>query len=129
MAYLNFTGLHAGPVAIAADSAATARFTALEWAVVAIARKDRLSSLNRPSRLSTAMAVIFGGQGGDPRLADPQLEALRRVAVLGWHHGYAIPRQEISAFHAAGYTPEQYETLLASISRGRSAMNQGKRFR
>lgn len=129
MAYLNFTELQAGPAAIAADTAPKARFSALEWSVVAIAQKDRLSSLNKPSRIGAAMGVIFGSRRGDPRLADPQLEALRRVAVLGWHHGYAVPRHEIRAFHDAGYTPDHYEALLASISRGRSALNQGKRTR
>ena len=37
---------------------------------------------------------------------------------------------EIRAFHAAGFTLEQYETLMASISRGRSEMNErGRRGR
>ena len=57
-----------------------------------------------------------------------QPDRLPRVSVLAWHKGYAVPRHEIRAFHEAGFTPEQYETLLASISRGRAALNQGKRF-
>jgi hypothetical protein len=72
--------------------------------------------------------MIFGGERPNPKLADQKLEALRRVAVLAWHKGYALPRHEIRAFHEAGFTPDQYETLLASISRGRAALNQGKRF-
>jgi alkylhydroperoxidase family enzyme len=129
MAYLNFSEVQSGAAASVAKPIAKSGFSALEWSVVAIAQKDQLSSLNKPGRMAVALSVIFGGFKGDPALADPQLEALRRVAVLAWHHGYAVPRNEIHAFHAAGYTAEQYETLMASISRGRSALNQGKRFR
>ena len=129
MAYLNFSEVQGGAAATVAKPAPKSGLSALEWSVVAIAQKDRLSSLNKPGRMAMALGVIFGGSTGDPTLADSQLEALRRVAVLAWHHGYAVSRHEISAFHAAGYTAEQYETLLASISRGRAALNQGKRFR
>jgi hypothetical protein len=143
MAYLNFTELQGTPIAAPADvltgdvsiadimapESRTAGFTGLEWSVVAIAQKDRLSSLGTPGRLSVALGSIFGSQGGSARLADPRLEALRRLSVLAWHHGYSVPRHEIRAFHQAGYTPEQYEMLLDSISRGRSALNQGRRTR
>jgi alkylhydroperoxidase family enzyme len=133
MAYLNFSELQgsaiAAPADVVAQVARTTGFTALEWSVVAIAQKDRLSSLATPSRLSVAFGSIFAAQSGSPRLADTRLEALRRMAVLAWHHGDAVPSHEIRSFHEAGFTPEQYETLLDSISRGRSALNQGRRFR
>jgi hypothetical protein len=129
MAFLDFTELQGAPIATPVDVAEKISFTALEWSVVAIAQKDRLSSLATPGRLSVALGSIFGSQGSSHRLADPRLEALRRISVLAWHHGYSIPRHEIRAFHEAGYTPEQYETLLDSISHGRSALNQGRRFR
>lgn len=129
MAYLNFSELQGSPVAVPADVVAQSGFSALEWSVVAIAQKDRLSSLGMPGRLSIALGTIFGSPKPNPQLADPKLEALRRVSVLAWHHGYSVPRHEIHAFHQAGYTPEHYEKLLASISRGRSALNQGRRTR
>jgi len=128
MAYLNFAALQGSPVAMPADVLPVTGFSALEWQVVAIAQRDRLASLEKPGKLSVALGVIFGGESPNPKLADQKLEALRRVAVLAWHKGYALPRHEIRAFHEAGFTPEQYETLLASISRGRAALNQGKRF-
>ena len=129
MAYLNFSALEGSPVAIPADLLETprARLSALEWQVVAIAQHDRLASLNEPGRIAIALGAIFGSKRANPRLADPRLEALRRVAVHAWHRGYAVPRAEIRAFHEAGFTPEQYETLLASVSRGRAALNQGTR--
>lgn len=133
MAFLNFSELQGTPIAAPVDVVARlprdAGFTALEWSVVAIAQNDRLASLATPGRLSIALGTVFGTQTGSPRLADPRLEALRRMAVLAWHHGDAVPRSEIQSFHQAGFTPEQYETLLDSISRGRSALNQGRRFR
>jgi len=129
MAYLNFSELQGSPVAAPADVATVTGLSGLEWSVVAIAQKDRLSSLKTPGRMSMAMGVIFGKQNANPQLADPRLEALRRMSVLAWHHGFAVPRHEIRRFHEAGFTADQYEMLLASVSRGRSALNQGKRIR
>ncbi|NIJ19073.1 hypothetical protein FHS95_000742 [Sphingomonas naasensis] len=131
MAYLNFAALQGSPIATPVDLIAAPRsqtgFSALEWQVVAIAQHDRLSSLEKPGKLSVALGMIFGGQRPNPELADTRLEALRRLAVLAWHKGYAVPRAAIRAFHEAGFSLEQYETLLASISRGRAALNQGNR--
>lgn len=124
MGYLNFSELQGGPNAAIADKPRVATLSALEWSVVAIAQHDRLSSLEEPSRVSVALGMLFGGQRPNPRLADAKLEALRRMAVLAWHKGYAVPLREIRAFHKAGYTPDQFETLLTSISRGRAAMNE-----
>ncbi|MBW6522875.1 hypothetical protein KZ810_05135 [Sphingomonas sp. RHCKR47] len=99
------------------DAPAT-QLSALEWSVVAIARNDRLSSLREPSRLSVAMGGLFGARH-NPRLADPRLEALRRMAVLSWHHGYTVPTSALTAFTDAGFTIAQYETLMASIASSR----------
>ena len=136
MAYIDFTSAHDQLLAPtprhdpvpAGTSAATvadpvAHLSALEWSVVAIAREDRLSSLRAPSRLSVAMGGLFGSRH-NPRLADPQLEALRRMAVLSWHHGYTVPTSALTAFTDAGYTMAQYETLLASIAAARVARKQ-----
>lgn len=124
MAYLALDTAHAqGGAAIAsayADEAVTVeqRLGALEWSVVAIARNDSLSSLRAPGRMSVALGNIFGRRQ-NPRLADPRLEALRRMAVLAWHQGFAVPVSEIKAFLAAGFTADQYETVLASIGTAR----------
>lgn len=121
MAYLNFSPLQGEPVAdLISTRPATVGFSALEWQVVALAQRDRMSSLRRPSRLSMALGVVFGGQRFSPMLADERLEALRRAAVIAWRRGPALPPQEVRAFQEAGFTPEQYDTLLASISGGRA---------
>lgn len=134
MAYIDFAAAHDpllapaprhDPVpATAPDAPAPAgQLTALEWSVVAVARGDRLSSLRAPSRLSVAMGGLFGSRP-NPRLADPQLEALRRMAVLSWHHGYTVPTSALTAFTDAGYTMAQYETMLGSIAAARVARKQ-----
>lgn len=123
MAYIDFNEAPAAAMAatprhdqILADD--RARLSPLEWSVVAIARGDRLSSLRHPGRLSMALGSVFGSRT-NPRLADPKLEALRRLAVLSWHHGFQVPASAVKAFLAAGFTTDQYETMLASISAAR----------
>ncbi|MDE0879028.1 MAG: hypothetical protein OSB00_10265 [Sphingomonas bacterium] len=100
-------------------SASTPRLSALEWSVVALAERDRLSTLRVPGRMAVAMRILFG-DSPNPQLADPRLEALRRIAVLSWHHGYTIPSFEVSAFLAAGFSNDLYELVVDSISRGRA---------
>lgn len=125
MAYMNFSEANAissfdGAIVQHVATAPETRLSGLEWSVVAIAQRDSLSSLNAPGRVSIALGALFGGKR-DPRLADPRLEALRRMAVLAWHRGYSVPVSEVKAFLAAGFTTHHYDVLLASISRGRTA--------
>lgn len=125
MAYLDLTmpAAAAAPTLLpprAAD-AVTKLFERREWEVIVLARQDGLASLREPNRFERAMAWLFGG-GVNRGLADPRLEALRRLAVLAWHHGYAVPVSAIEAFKAAGFSMEQLEMVLASISAGRSGL-------
>jgi hypothetical protein len=123
MAYVAFQEIGAARIArdavLAQQGAAAirpdARLSALEWQVVALARRDRVSSLREPSRLTRAISNIFG-ESRNPRLADPSLEALRRMAVLSWHHGYSVPSHEVRAFLASGYSADQYELMVDSIA-------------
>jgi hypothetical protein len=126
MAYIDFASAAHGAAAIATAPrhdplpvAAEPQLSALEWLVVAIARRDGLASLRAPGRLSMAMGVLFGTKP-NPRLADPKLEALRRLAVLSWHHGFAVPASAVKNFLAAGYSTDQYEALVASIASART---------
>jgi hypothetical protein len=103
--------------------AAEPRLSALEWAVVALARRDSLASLRKPGRIGAAMAALFGARQ-NPRLTDPRLEAVRRISVMAWHYSYALPVSEIANFLKAGFSADQFEMLLASISRGRGLRKQ-----
>lgn len=90
--------------------AAPAGFSVLEWSVVMLARHDRPSSLREPGHIARLLGRLLGG-GFNRRLADPRLEALRRMAVLTWHHSYSVPKREIHAFFAAGFSADHYELL------------------
>lgn len=114
-----------GMAEIEASVAEAPSLSALEWSVVAIARKDPLSTLHAPGRMAMAMGALFGDRR-NPRLADPRLEALRRTAVLSWHRGYTVPSAALRAFYEAGYTPGQYELLVDSISAARAKPNQAR---
>jgi hypothetical protein len=139
MAYLAFAEPAAGtiftpapapvqPAKLAPVSRETG-FSGLEWSVVALAERDRLSSLRTPGRVAVALGTLFGDRP-NPQLADPRLEALRRMAVLSWHFGYTVPGDDVRDFVAAGFTLDQYETLVDSISAGRAARTrQAKRSR
>lgn len=125
MAYVNFAEtapavLFQPRAAAAMPAVPSASFSALEWSVVALARRDTLRSLRTPGRIAKAMAVVFGGTTENP-IADPRLEGLRRMAVLGWHRGFAVPESEIARFHDAGFSSAQLELLLTSIGRDRVA--------
>lgn len=99
---------------------ARSTFTALEWSVIALAKSDSLASLKTPSRISRAMGSVFG-RGTQSRLADPKLEALRRLAIHAWRRGFALPVSELDEFVAAGFTMDKAEVLLASVAGDRIA--------
>lgn len=90
-------------------------FSPLEWSVIALAKRDTLASLGTPSRLSRALGSLFG-LGTASKLADPKLEALRRMAVHAWRYGFALPMAEIDSFVAAGFDERQIETMVTSIT-------------
>jgi hypothetical protein len=104
-------------------AAAPPRLSGLEWSIVALAGRSSLASLREPGRVATALGSLFG-RSPDKRLADARLEALRRIAVLAWHHSWKVPTSELRAFVAAGFSLDQYELVQASISRGRAARRQ-----
>lgn len=117
VAYLDLTDFRSDAVAAPVAIEAGASLSALEWQVVGIAQRDRLSSLEAPGRWSRLLALFFGGDRASPRLADPRLEALRRVAVHAWHKGSEIPQSELASFHAAGFSFAQLQLVLAQVRR------------
>ena len=109
------SGAHPAPTSWAAGDEGRSDFSPLEWTVIALARRDGLSSLETPGPVARALGSLFG-LGRKSMLADQRLEALRRIAVHAWHRGYKLPVSEIKRFLGAGFSTGQYETLLASIS-------------
>lgn len=116
MAYLDLDNLFAAPGSSRNSRVSeVAGFSALEWSVIALAKRDPLRSIDEPSRLSRAIGGLFGA-GTSSRLADPRLEALRRLAIHAWRRGFALPVAEIERFTAAGFTEAQMETLVTSVT-------------
>jgi hypothetical protein len=105
---------------IVGTAPAPARLSALEWSVVAMAERDGLSTIREPSRFIAALGSLFGLRRTN-RLANDRLEALRRVAILAWHHRWNVPKSELASFLEAGFTTDQYELLQTSIGQARSA--------
>lgn len=99
---------------------AVPRLSALEWSVVALAERDRLSSLREPGPFQLALGKLFGTQRPNG-LANERLEALRRIAVLAWRHYWNVPKSELKQFLAAGFSLDQYELIQASIGQARAA--------
>jgi hypothetical protein len=106
---------HGNAVAPAAQFPGSAGepLTPLEWSVVRIARNDGRRTLRAPDWTSTLARLFFSDS--NPRLADPRLEALRRLAVLAWHDGPAVPAHELQAFLGAGFTTEQLRAINVYI--------------
>jgi hypothetical protein len=98
-------------------------FSRLEWSVIRLARVDSLSTLRPPGRFGRFINWLMG-RNGSPELANPQLEALRRISVLSWHFGFTVPGEDVSDFIAAGFSPEQYELLVMSVRAAISAGSQ-----
>lgn len=89
-------------------------YSALEWSVIRLAEGDRLSTLREPGRLRRFSDWLTGTESS-PTLANPRLEALRRMAVLSWHFGFVVPGDEVAEFNAAGFSQDQYELMVSSI--------------
>lgn len=101
------------PAAIA-DPAPSPNFSPLEWSIIRLAAVDGLSTI-RPSGLVRRLYNFLIGRTGSPMLANERLEALRRIAVLSWHFGFAISGEDVADFLSAGFSPEQYELLVNRV--------------
>lgn len=100
--------------AIAANNNTRQNFSPLEWSIIRLARIDRLWTIRTAGRLRRFWNWFVGR--GNPELANPKLEALRRMAVLTWHFGFTVPGEDVSEFISAGFSPDQYELMAGSIN-------------
>lgn len=118
MAYLSRIEPHdAQPVTLTAAndvSRPEPAFSNLEWSVVRLARVDSLWTIRTAGRLRRIWNWVVGR--GNPELANPKLEALRRMAVLTWHYGFTVPGDDVANFISAGFSPDQYELMAGSIN-------------
>ena len=100
--------------AIAANNNTRPNFSPLEWSIIRLAQIDRLWTIRTAGRLRRFWNWFVGR--GNPELANPKLEALRRMAVLTWHFGFTVPGEDVSNFISAGFSPDQYELMAGSIN-------------
>lgn len=114
MAYLDIREEYAGAAGMVSPRIG-ALFARQEWDIIALAARDGLSSLHAPSRTARTLGWLFGSRP-DRRLANPRLEALRRLAVLAWRHGYETPAGAMKAFLDEGFSADQLALLLSSIT-------------
>lgn len=106
----------------AVDAAPAEPLSTLERRVVTLAREDGLNSL-RPVRKRSWMArLILGPDRPSPVLANERLEALRRLAVQAWQHGYTLPVSALQEAKAAGYDETQIGAVIDMIGRSRPAV-------
>ncbi len=101
-----------------------AGFTPLQWSIILDAPRDPLASLSPPSRLRRALRWLIG-DAVNLSLANPHLEALRRTALLTWHHGLKLPANELSEFLAAGFNLKQFELMVEGL---RNAIGPRRKF-
>lgn len=86
----------------------------LERAVVALSMGDgRRTIAPRGGLAERLVGWLFGLRRALP-LADPRLEALRRIAVLCRLEG-SLGRSDLVAFLATGFTIDHYEAVCAMI--------------
>ena len=122
MAFIDFADAahQALPIVHSPAPSVGASLTALEHRIVALARGDSLASL-RPQRKRGWLArLILGPTPPSAMLANEQLEALRRLAVQGWHNGYTLPVSALREARAAGYSETQIGAVIDTIGRSRT---------
>lgn len=126
MAFIDFRddAAHAAPTLTLAAVAPALRhaepLTALERRVIEVAREDRLASLRPVRKRSWLARLVFGPQPPSPMLANERLEALRRLAVVAWHHGYQLPASALREAQAAGYSEAQTGAVVDLVARLRA---------
>ena len=106
-----------------ANDTAKPGFSPLEWSIIRLASVDGLSTLRGPGLMSRFVNWLMG-RTGSPELANPRLEALRRISVLSWHFGFTVPGDDVTDFLSAGFSPDQYELLVSSVRRALSLSTQ-----
>jgi len=124
MAFIDFKdgALHALPApALARLGEVVARpldlLNDLERRIVELARGDGLVSLRPRRKRSWLTRLVFGPQAPSPVLANERLEALRRLAVLTWHHGYQLPVSALREAQQAGYSEAQVGAVIDMVAR------------
>ncbi|MFC3215140.1 hypothetical protein [Novosphingobium panipatense] len=93
--------------------------TEMEQRIVALARADGLQSLKPVRKRGWLARLILGPTPPSPMLANEQMEALRRLAVRAWHHGYTLSASALAEAREAGYSDAKIGAVIDAIGRSR----------
>ncbi|MGH6746222.1 hypothetical protein [Novosphingobium sp.] len=108
----------------APDAPASASpFTPLQWLVIAMG--SRPGSL--PLACSPFGQALVGLVGGDEP-EGPCLETLRHTARIAGRCGWGIPSAEVGRFLMAGWSEDQLEALIESVSDPRPCETERRTF-
>jgi hypothetical protein len=121
MAFIDFRDdtAHALP-RLQLKTARVAELSVLERRVIELSREDTLATLRPVRRRSWLARLLFGPQPPSPMLANERLEALRRLAVMAWHHGYQLPASSLREAQEAGYSEAQTGAVVDLVARLRA---------
>lgn len=115
MSFITFDMGMAAIVRAAASEPATSSdattFSSLEWSVIHASDRDDRASLDEPGRLRRLLHGLFGFQR-KTRLANPRLEALRRMNVL-LRSSDGASAVDHEGFRAVGFTDHHLSLLEA----------------
>ena len=93
------------------------RLGKMDWQIVEMARKDGPRSLNPDDLLSRVARSLFSIRL-PRRLANDELEALRRFSVRAWFWDF-VRTSDVQAFLGAGYTVTNAQRILAYVAHHR----------
>jgi hypothetical protein len=93
------------------------RLGKMDWHVIEMARKDGPRSLNPDGFLPRIARSLFSSRV-PRRLANDELEALRRFSVRAWFWDF-VRTSDVQAFLDAGYTVVNAKRILAYVAHHR----------
>lgn len=89
-------------------------FSALEWLVIGLGQRDQGAN-ERWNRTQASLERLFAGR--DPlQIQRRRLAQLKRVAGLASSSGWEVPPCEMAAFVRAGWSEDQLEHLVETVS-------------
>jgi hypothetical protein len=100
------------------ESEPASRLGRQEWSIVEFARNESLWTLNPNGLLQRIGRTLFGIRQPMP-LANPNLEALRRFALVAWHRG-SVGAAQLREFVSAGFSCADASLVLQHVTRRRN---------
>jgi hypothetical protein len=126
MAFIDFTDAahatqirHVAHQVLAQALSDDTALNSLEQRIVELARDEGLDTLRPVRKRSWLARFVFGPTPPSKMLANEQLEALRRLAVQTWHHGYTLPVSALREAREAGHSEIKIGAVIDTIGRSR----------